>query len=115
MVHTRRRPRGTATGPSVAMSVLEGVLDLLAGVLQVGLALVGLALGFGVPATGHLAQRFLGLATEIVDGGLHLVGATHERRPFVFADTKVLPAGNVGQTEIQATRVMVTATWRSVV
>ena len=59
---------GTVTAPPFVMSVvsrsLEGVLDLLAGGLEVSLALLDLALGLQVLVVGGVARGALRLADE---------------------------------------------------
>src|SRR5215213_3745535 len=57
--------RGLPTDTSCG-SGLEHVLDLLAGLLQVRAALVGLAFGFQLLVVGGLADAFLGLAAELL-------------------------------------------------
>src|SRR4051794_5870016 len=63
-------------GPSTLTSALEGVLDLVAGLLEVGLALVGLALGLHLAVVTRVAElllalteRSLGLVLELVVHG----------------------------------------------
>ena len=51
--------------PPVQGSVLERVLHLLAGLLEVGLALVLLALGLEVSVVGRVAELLLGLAGRL--------------------------------------------------
>jgi hypothetical protein len=46
--------------------LFEGVLDLLAGVFEVGLGLVALALIFGALVAGDPADRFLGLTAKLL-------------------------------------------------
>jgi hypothetical protein len=67
-------------------AVLEGVLDLLAGLLEVGLALVGLALCLEALVVGHLAGGLLGLAGHLVLGVVELVIETHEGPPLSDAN-----------------------------
>jgi hypothetical protein len=45
--------------------LFEGVLNLLAGVFEVGLGLVALALIFSALVAGELADRFLGLTAKL--------------------------------------------------
>src|SRR3954451_25487330 len=57
--------------------LLEGVLDLLAGLLEVGLALVALALSLEVLVVGGVAERLLRLAEHALALVGHLVVVTH--------------------------------------
>src|SRR5664279_2341001 len=57
--------------------LLEGVLNLLAGVFEVGLRLVALALIFSALVAGDLADRFLDLAAKLVELVLRLILAAH--------------------------------------
>src|SRR5664279_5906629 len=57
--------------------LFEGVLDLLAGVFEVGLRLVALALIFSALVAGDLADRFLDLAAKLVELVLRLILAAH--------------------------------------
>src|ERR1019366_4570949 len=59
-------------------SVLEGVLDLLARVLHIGLGLVGLALGFEPIVVGALSGGVLGFARGVLGSVLGLVNASHD-------------------------------------
>src|SRR5207253_5629458 len=70
-------------GPrSMRGSVLpEGVLDLLAGLLQVPLGPVGLSLGFEALVVCGLADLLLGFADGLVLGVLQLVFPAHGRAP----------------------------------
>src|SRR5439155_25997647 len=56
-------PGRARTGP--CSLVAERVLDLLAGLLEVGLHLVALAFGFQPLVVGDLAGSFLGLAGDV--------------------------------------------------
>src|SRR2546427_706815 len=58
-------------------SALERVLDLLPRLLEVGLGLVGLALGLEALLVGHIPPGFLGLALEVLRGVACLVIGTH--------------------------------------
>ena len=57
--------------------VLEGVLDLLAGVLEAGFRLVDLALGLGAVIVGGPAKGLLGLTGNVVDLVGHLFVGSH--------------------------------------
>src|SRR5690348_4229467 len=59
------------------VSVLEGVLDLLAGLLEVGLRLVALALSLQLVVAGDVADALLGLAAEVFHLVVDLVVETH--------------------------------------
>src|SRR3954454_17071506 len=61
--------------------LLEDVLDLLAGLLDVGLGLVRLALGLHVLVVRRLAERLLGRADLLVGHVLHLVVGAHDGAP----------------------------------
>src|SRR3954447_9289431 len=83
--HTRcRRPssitRVRETGQPGGV-LLEDVLDLLAGLLHVGLGLVRLALGLHVLVVRRLAERLLGRADLLVGHVLHLVVGAHDGAP----------------------------------
>src|SRR4029077_15677914 len=67
--------RGAPLKPRI--SVLEGVLYVLASVLRIGLRLVGPALVLLAPVAGGLAHGFLGLALNVLHGVLDLIGAAH--------------------------------------
>src|SRR4029450_10061450 len=58
-------------------SVVEDVLDLLAGLLDVGADLVGLPLGLEPLVVGHFAGGFLGLAAKVLGHVAGLVIGTH--------------------------------------
>src|SRR5262249_49760098 len=60
---------------------LEGVLDLLACVLEVALGLIGLALGLQVLVAGGLACLLLDLALHFLGLVLRLVLGTHRDSP----------------------------------
>src|SRR6478735_6319203 len=78
--------RATAgTCGQVRPSALEGVLDLLAGLLDVGARLVALALGLELLVVGRLAGGFLRLALELVGLVVELVVQTHRRSSCVEA------------------------------
>src|SRR5664279_2510666 len=62
--------------------LLEGVLNLLAGVFEVGLRLVALALIFSALVAGDLADRFLDLAAKLVELVLRLILTAHSVCPF---------------------------------
>src|SRR5688500_13398140 len=62
---------------SVVGLLLEGVLGLLAGLLQVGLALLGLALVLHALVVGGGAELLLGLAQRALGGVLQLVLVAH--------------------------------------
>jgi hypothetical protein len=57
--------------------LLEGVLDLLAGIFEAGLRLVSPALVASPGVAGEIADRFLRLSAEIVDLVLCLVRCAH--------------------------------------
>src|SRR3954452_10584118 len=61
--------------------LLEDVLDLFAGLLEVARCLVGLPLGLEVTVVGGLAERLLALAPELLGLVLRLVDPAHERAP----------------------------------
>jgi len=60
------------------VSVLERVLDVLAGLLRVGLDLVRLAFGGELVVVGRVADRFLRLAGDVLSGVLDLVVESQE-------------------------------------
>src|SRR5271166_1744502 len=74
---------GSATGPRgmPGWLLLEDVLDLVAGLLEVALGLVALAFGFHLLVAGRLAQVLLDVALDL--GGLvgRLVLSRHGVRP----------------------------------
>ncbi len=73
-----------ATAPlpqMVLIGSVEGVLDVLPRLLQVGLALIRLAFGLSVAVAGHLAHSFLGLPADFFSGILDLVFQTHVYLP----------------------------------
>src|SRR6478735_4964416 len=92
-------------------SALEGVLDLLAGLLDVGPGLVAPALGLELLVVGRLAGGFLRLALELVGLVVELVVQTHRRSSWcvVGADQVVLspnlPRGWVHTTPVRVDRV----------
>src|SRR6185503_9825828 len=61
--------------------LLDGVLDLLAGLLQVALGLVDLALVLQAPVTGRLADALLDLAAEFLGLVLRLIFGAHLPSP----------------------------------
>src|SRR3954454_11050365 len=66
-------------------SVLEGVLDLLAGLLDVGLGLVALAFSLESLVACGLTRGLLGVAAQLLSGVLDLVVESHDvpfRGPF---------------------------------
>src|SRR6478609_3062911 len=97
-------------------SALEGVLDLLAGLLDVGPGLVAPALGLELLVVGRLAGGFLRLALELVGLVVELVVQTHRRSSWcvVGADqvvlTSNLPRGCVHTTPVRVDRVAVRST-----
>src|SRR4051812_26809145 len=64
-------------------SVLEGVLHVLAGRLDVGRHLVALALGLETLVVGALADGLLDLADQVFSRVLDLVCRTHDGLPSV--------------------------------
>src|SRR5688572_33488192 len=73
---------GTGTSPPLRPpgaggGLLEDVLDLLAGLLEVARRLVGLSLGLEVAVAGGVPEALLALARELFGLVLHLVDATH--------------------------------------
>src|SRR6476620_12652132 len=64
----------------------EGILDLLAGVFEVGLRLVALALIFSALVAGDLADRFLSLAAQILGLILRLIRTAHSVSYFAGID-----------------------------
>src|SRR5215204_1134684 len=72
-----RRGDGPSRLPRREQSVLEGVLDLLAGLLQVALGLVGPTLGLQFLVIGGLAESFLALPLEFLGLVLGLVINSH--------------------------------------
>src|SRR5215218_3377946 len=58
-------------------SAFEGVLDPLAGLLEVALGLVGLAFGLQVAITAGIADGFLGFAGQFFGLVFDLVVGTH--------------------------------------
>src|SRR6478735_10919012 len=97
-----------------AFLLFEGVLDLLAGVFEVGLRLVALALIFSALVAGDLADRFLSLAAQILGLILRLIRTAHNASYFAvidpgghnlspsgtspagFQNVRVLPVGCIG-------------------
>ena len=73
------------------LSVLEGVLHLLAGLLEVGLALVLLAFGLEVAVVGRVSELLLGLAQGALAAVGDLVVGTH-----VSSSDRVLTAYPAG-------------------
>ena len=80
----RARPHSGTEGARLRLDrdgshdlVLEGVLRLFTGLLEVGLRLVGLAFGFELLVVGELARGLLGLAAELFALVLRLVVDTH--------------------------------------
>src|SRR3954454_9108478 len=71
---------------------LEGVLDLLAGLLQVAGGLVFLALGLQVAVVGRVADGLLALAGELLCLVLHLVDAAHRKDLLWSAEAVPVPA-----------------------
>src|SRR6266511_4246500 len=81
-----RRP-GRRSGESPVeglLGLLAGVLDLLAGLAQLGLAPLQVALGLQVGVVGRVAGHLLDLALGLVGGILRLVGAAHRYLPVLF-------------------------------
>src|SRR6186713_78932 len=76
------------TGPSdlcsAGRSVLEGVLDVLAGLLEVGLGLVPLALTAELVVAGSTADALLGVSGDLLDLVVGLVIGTHGSLPFLI-------------------------------
>src|SRR5918995_3298887 len=68
-----RKPRPSLIGGSA-----EGILHVLAGLLDVCLALIGAAVGLKALVVGRLAEAFLGLAREVLSSVLDLVVCTHD-------------------------------------
>src|SRR4051795_5357259 len=69
----RRHGIPVPAGPSTLTSALEGVLDLVARLLEVGLALVGLAFGLHLAVVTRVAQLLLALAERSLGLVLELV------------------------------------------
>src|ERR1700722_19691677 len=82
-----RRPRRTEGSGAVARPGVgllgEGVLDLLARLLEVALGLVDLALGLELLVAGGLAGLLLGLALEFLGLVICLIGQSHGRLPSI--------------------------------
>src|SRR5665647_1001370 len=70
-------------GSSPTPSTVERVLDLLAGLLEGGLALVGLALSLQLAVVGEVAGGLLGLALPLLGHVACLVVGTHLRASLV--------------------------------
>src|SRR5690348_5634092 len=68
VMHTKKRPDRVVGALLASCSVLEGVLDVLGGVLEIGLRLVGLALALEFVVVGRSADGLLGLALGILGG-----------------------------------------------
>src|SRR6266545_1399966 len=79
------------------LGLLAGVLDFLAGLAQLGLAPLQVALGLQVGVVGRVAGHLLDLALGLVGGILRLVGAAHRYLPVCF-----LPAHRSGDTPVRA-------------
>src|SRR5215218_7127042 len=78
-----RRGDGPSRLPRREQSVLEGVLDLLAGLLQVALGLVGPTLGLQLLVIGGPAEPLLGLPLDLLGLVLGLVIDAHGPRLLV--------------------------------
>src|SRR6266705_870539 len=77
------------------LEALARVLDLLAGLLDVGADLVGHALGLEPLVADGLADGLLGLALDLLGLVLGLAGVTHWRSfPRGLAYRPPLPRGN---------------------
>src|SRR6185312_12921599 len=75
-----RSPSSLALADAAAAArhlLFEGVLDLFAGVFEVGLRLVALALIFSALVAGDLADRFFGLAAKVLGLVLRLIRTAH--------------------------------------
>src|ERR1700684_4552792 len=80
---TRALLRAGRLGPGTLRSwlLLEGVLDLFAGLLQVALGLVALAFGFHLLVADGLAGLLLGLALDLGDLVGRLILSRHVLAP----------------------------------
>src|SRR5674476_508234 len=94
----RSQHRGNRTRPSV---LVEGVLDLLAGLFEVAIGLVDLAFMFHLLVIGRLAKLLLGCALRLVLVVLQLVGPAHHRAPLLVRSIKGV-WGQVGRSSTPA-------------
>src|SRR5215203_1976326 len=86
-----RRGDGPSRLPRREQSVLEGVLDLLAGLLQVALGLVGLPFDLQFVVIGGPAESFFGLPLELLGLVLGLVVNAHGPRLLSRVVTSCFP------------------------
>src|SRR5674476_1505239 len=80
---------------SLRFSLVEGVLGLLAGLLEVALGLICLAFAFHLLVAGSLANVFLGCAFGFVPLGLQLVKPAHFGAPFFVSSSACVPRRRV--------------------
>src|SRR5665647_2606233 len=86
--HSRSLPcAGRLSRVSLRFSLVEGVLGLLAGLLEVALGLVCLAFAFHLLVAGSLASVFLGCALGFVLLVLQLVKPAHFGAPFFVSSS----------------------------
>src|SRR5664280_2394292 len=86
--HSRSLPcAGRLSRVSLRFSLVEGVLGLLAGLLEVALGLIGLAFAFHLLVAGSLASVFLGCALGFVLLVPQLVKPAHFGAPFVVSSS----------------------------
>src|ERR1019366_9018555 len=78
---------GRLSRVSLRFSLVEGVLGLRAGLLEVALGLVCLALAFHLLVAGSLASVFLGCAFGFVPLVLQLVKPAHFGAPFFVSSS----------------------------
>src|SRR5689334_11867667 len=88
------------------LRVADAVLDVLACLLEPGLALLGPALGLQLLVAGHLADDLLGLAEGLVELVLGLVREAHDISPVLFGD-------GLSRRAAQATRATAGAAFSS--
>src|SRR6476660_7662269 len=67
------------------LDLLASVFDLLAGVLEAGLRLVGLAFVLGALVAADPARCLLGLTADVLDLVLRLVDTTHVLTPHLVS------------------------------
>src|SRR5690606_22933116 len=102
----REGPAGAGPSRSARRSGLpvEGVLDVVAGLLEVGLRLVGLPLGLEALVVRGLARALLELAARLLGGVLGLVSESHGCSSRRYRPT--VGRGPPARTPSAATRVV---------
>src|SRR3954469_13917453 len=72
--------------PAFRQCLLEGVLDLLAGLLEVGSRLVALALSLEIRVVGRTSDAFLDLAGRLFGGVTDLVVEPHSHSSLLLGN-----------------------------